>query len=90
MLTAQDGLRDRRGIRQRNPFSHGIVGNCQDFWCDPAPYFGQREPGTAMLGGRIVDYYKMYDIDLPMQLRTRNGSERNDVGAAREDAASFA
>ncbi|PYH41869.1 uncharacterized protein BP01DRAFT_359965 [Aspergillus saccharolyticus JOP 1030-1] len=61
--TARDGLRDGpRAARPRNPFSRGIITNCQDFWCDPAPYFGQREPGSAMLGGEIVNYNRMYEV----------------------------
>ncbi|KAL4819028.1 Palmitoyltransferase akr1 [Aspergillus spinulosporus] len=60
--TARDGLRDGpRAARPRNPFSRGVVTNCRDFWCDPAPYFGKREPGSAMLGGEIVNYNRMYE-----------------------------
>ncbi|RHZ58457.1 palmitoyltransferase akr1 [Aspergillus thermomutatus] len=55
--TARDGLRDGpRADRPKNPFSRGIITNCRDFWCDSAPYFGKREPGSAMLGGEIVNY----------------------------------
>lgn len=65
MAAAQDGLKDGQSHRRRqNPFSHGIVRNCQDFWCDPAPYFGTRQAGNSMLGGKVVNYYKMYDADL--------------------------
>ncbi|EGD94711.1 palmitoyltransferase [Trichophyton tonsurans CBS 112818] len=65
MAAAQDGLKDGRSHRRRqNPFSHGIVRNCQDFWCDPAPYFGTRQAGSSMLGGKVVNYYKMYDAEL--------------------------
>ncbi|KAL4869977.1 Palmitoyltransferase akr1 [Aspergillus spectabilis] len=60
--TARDGLRDGpRAARPKNPFSHGLVTNCRDFWCDPAPYFGKREPGSAMLGGEVVNYNSMYE-----------------------------
>ncbi|KAK2750701.1 palmitoyltransferase akr1 [Myotisia sp. PD_48] len=67
MVTAQDGFRDGHGLRRnRNPFSRGVIRNCQDFWGDPAPYFGRREAGNSMLGGQIVNYYRMYDIiDMP-------------------------
>lgn len=60
--TAREGLRDGpRAARPKNPFSRGIATNCRDFWCDPAPYFGKREPGSAMLGGEIVNYNRMYE-----------------------------
>lgn len=39
----------------------GIVTNCKDFWCDPAPVFGRRENGAAMLGGNLVNYTMMYE-----------------------------
>ncbi|GAB1217155.1 palmitoyltransferase akr1 [Aspergillus terreus] len=62
--TARDGLRDGPGgaARPRNPWSRGVVTNCRDFWCDPAPVFGRREPGAAMLGGEVVNYTRMYEV----------------------------
>ena len=64
----QGGMKDdRRFRRRRNPFSRGVAGNCRDFWCDPAPYFGKREPGAAMLGGEIVNYNTMYEIPPKMR-----------------------
>lgn len=51
----------RRSQRRMNPFSRGVVTNCRDFWCDPAPYFGQREVGASMLDGNVVNYTKMYE-----------------------------
>ncbi|GFF85047.1 palmitoyltransferase akr1 [Aspergillus udagawae] len=70
--TARDGLRDGpRADRPKNPFSRGIIANCRDFWCDPAPYFGKREPGTAMLGGEIVNYNQMYEA--PMRMYSGGG-----------------
>ncbi|EAS35590.2 palmitoyltransferase akr1 [Coccidioides immitis RS] len=68
MATAQEGLGDRRAARAQNPFSRGIVTNCRDFWCDPAPYFGRRAPGSAMLNGEVVNYNDMYEV--PLRLRT--------------------
>ncbi|KAI1916247.1 palmitoyltransferase akr1 [Ophidiomyces ophidiicola] len=68
MATAQEGLRDRRAARYRNPFSYGIATNCRDFWCDPAPYFRRRDPGSAMLNGELVNYNRMYET--PLRLRT--------------------
>ncbi|KAI9653169.1 MAG: palmitoyltransferase akr1 [Trizodia sp. TS-e1964] len=73
VATAQDGL-DTSGSRRRknrNPFSRGVLVNCQDFWCDPAPLFGQRETGTAMLGGTVVDYSRMYEPPPRMRARAR-------------------
>ena len=67
MATAQDGLAEASTGRRRdrsNPFSRGIIRNCRDFWCDPAPIFGKRNTGEAMLGGEIVNYARMYDRPL--------------------------
>lgn len=70
--TASDGLRDGpRATQPKNPFSRGLVGNCRDFWFDPAPYFGRREPGSGMLGGEVVNYNEMYDV--PARLRRGGG-----------------
>ncbi|PGH17999.1 hypothetical protein AJ80_04620 [Polytolypa hystricis UAMH7299] len=71
VATAQNGLGDRRTQRAQNPFSRGIVTNCSDFWCDRSPYFGKREPGSAVLEGEAVNYTKMYE--LPLQLRRTGG-----------------
>ena len=43
--------------------------NCRDFWCDPAPVFGKRELGDAMLDGKVVNYTRMYEI--PPRMRRR-------------------
>ncbi|KKY23026.1 putative palmitoyltransferase akr1 [Phaeomoniella chlamydospora] len=48
--------------RPKNLFSRGIIGNCKDFWMDPAPYFGRRTGAYAMLGGQVVNYARMYDV----------------------------
>jgi hypothetical protein len=61
-----------RPRRQRNPFSVGCIQNCKDFWCDPAPIFGKRENGEAVLGGEVVNYTMMYDTPQPHR-RTRGG-----------------
>lgn len=64
--------------KKKNPYSRGCVSNCKDFWCDPAPVFGQRENGTAVLGGGKVDYTAMYESPTLMRLtgmRTRGGYE---------------
>ncbi|KAJ5791362.1 uncharacterized protein N7518_008373 [Penicillium psychrosexuale] len=71
--TAKDGLRDGpQATRPRNPFSRGVVTNCRDFWCDPAPLFGKRQTGVAMLGGEVINYHDMYET--PMRMRTGNRS----------------
>ncbi|KAL1967786.1 hypothetical protein VTN77DRAFT_2475 [Rasamsonia byssochlamydoides] len=62
-----------RSARQKNPFSRGIITNCRDFWCDPAPIFKKREPGSAMLDGEIVNYYRMYEPPLRMHSGGRRG-----------------
>ncbi|KAL8775315.1 MAG: hypothetical protein Q9209_000322 [Squamulea sp. 1 TL-2023] len=57
--------RKKRG----NPFSRGIIINCKDFWYDPAPYFGRRETGSAMLNGEVINYTRMYET--PSRIRIR-------------------
>ncbi|KAL3473630.1 hypothetical protein BJX99DRAFT_233260 [Aspergillus californicus] len=70
--TARDGLRDGpRATRPKNPFSRGVITNCRDFWCDPAPYFGKRESGSAMLGGEMVNYNRLYES--PLRMHTGGG-----------------
>ena len=67
---------NKNGPRQRrNPFSNGFLGNCKDFWCDPAPIFGKRENGAAMLGGQVVDYTAMYETPRLMTTRRRGGGD---------------
>ncbi|KAM4057272.1 ankyrin repeats (3 copies) domain-containing protein [Hirsutella rhossiliensis] len=64
--------------KKKNPYSRGCLSNCKDFWCDPAPIFGQRENGSALLGGGKVDYTAMYESPPLMRLtgiRTRGGYE---------------
>lgn len=66
VATAQGGV----GIRKRgNLFSRGIITNCKDFWCDPAPYFGRRENGDAMLDGEVINYTRMYETPPRMKAR---------------------
>lgn len=67
------------GSRKRgNPFSRGIVTNCRDFWFDPAPYFGRRETGVAMLGGDVVNYARMYET--PSRMKHRRPRQEADGG----------
>lgn len=80
LATAQDGLEGRsRRRRGQNQFSRGIVTNCRDFWCDPAPLFGRREAGAAMLDGNIVNYARMYEIPPRMKARRPRGSGQDDT-----------
>ncbi|KAK3358042.1 hypothetical protein B0T25DRAFT_540826 [Lasiosphaeria hispida] len=62
----------RRG--RRNPYSRGCVTNCKDFWCDPAPLFGRREMGAAVLGGNTVNYTDMYES--PRMMEASRGRAR--------------
>ena len=60
----------RSGRRKRkNPFSRGVITNCRDFWCDPAPYFGKRETGAAMLNGDVINYTRLYEVPPRMKMR---------------------
>ncbi|CAK7263616.1 palmitoyltransferase akr1 [Sporothrix epigloea] len=70
--------------RNQNPYSRGCVTNCRDFWCDPAPIFGQRETGSALLGGEPVNYTDMYETPRLMEA-VRKPS--NGTGAAYEAVA---
>ncbi|KAK5101329.1 palmitoyltransferase akr1 [Lithohypha guttulata] len=54
-----------------NPFSRGVIGNCRDFWCDPAPILKKRIPGDSYLSGEVVNYYYLYER--PSMLRSRGG-----------------
>ncbi|RMZ78510.1 hypothetical protein DV737_g3817, partial [Chaetothyriales sp. CBS 132003] len=67
LATASDASKGKMRSN-RNPFSRGVIGNCSDFWCDPAPLFGQRRNGDAYLGGQVVNYTTMYQAPL-MQYR---------------------
>lgn len=60
LVTASDAS-SAGNDRRRNPFSRGVITNCKDFWLDPAPYFGRRTVGEGMLGGKVVNYARMYE-----------------------------
>lgn len=75
IATATGGVRARR---RGNPFSRGIIGNCKDFWCDSAPYFGRRENGAAMLGGDVVNYSRMYET--PPRMKARRSPQGGESG----------
>lgn len=70
----------RSGPRKRgNPFSRGIITNCKDFWFDPAPYFGRRETGSAMLDGEVINYTRMYETPMRMRMRRSRGDQENRI-----------
>lgn len=79
--TAGAGGRNARRKRSSNPYSRGYLQNCRDFWCDPAPVFGVRETGDAMLGGQKINYTEIYESPAAMDLtmgppaRRRGGYE---------------
>ena len=79
MATASDARKGKLKQRRGNPFSRGIIGNCKDFWCDPAPVFGKRHSGDAFLGGEVVDYTKMYET--PLRMRRVGGMRYEGVAA---------
>ena len=64
--------------RKRNPFSRGIIRNCKDFWCDPAPYLRRRENGSGMLDGNVVNYTMMYEP--PLRTRRRGSGAEEHAG----------
>lgn len=78
LATAAGGLEAGNHRRRGNPFSRGIFTNCKDFWCDPAPLFGKRENGVAMLDGGVVNYTKMYET--PPRMKFRRPRQDGDSG----------
>ena len=84
LATASDASHGKmKSLDRGNPFSRGLIGNCKDFWCDPAPVFGRRSNGEAYLGGEVVDYSRMYDV--PMRLRRSRGMMYQRVSGADEE-----
>ncbi|GIZ43951.1 hypothetical protein CKM354_000716000 [Cercospora kikuchii] len=47
--------------KRTNPFTRGILRNCQDFWMD-GPVFGRKPINKGLLNGEVVDYAIMYDV----------------------------
>jgi palmitoyltransferase ZDHHC13/17 len=82
LATASDASHGKMKDRG-NPFSRGLIGNCKDFWCDPAPVFGKRVNGESYLGGEVVDYSRLYDV--PMRLRRAGGMRYESVATAGDD-----
>ena len=71
------GAANSKARRKRNPYSHGLLANCRDFWCDPQPFFGKRENGASVLGGDAVNYTNLYEnpawMDVARGRSTRRG-----------------
>ena len=86
VATTQSGLGSHdRSYARRNPFSRGVVTNCKDFWCDPAPYCRRRDLGVAMLDGQVVNYTRLYDMPLRIKRsgpRRGNGTNYESVNTA--------
>lgn len=59
--------------KKKNPYSRGYVQNCKDFWCDPAPMFGRRENGDAVLNGQRVNWTETYESPTAMDVGGRRG-----------------
>ena len=80
VATATGGFNGPRNQRmsKQNPFSRGIITNCKDFLCDPAPVFGKRDTGSAILGGEMVNYGSMYES--PPRMRSRPSRQGHGVG----------
>ncbi|KAI1781318.1 ankyrin [Hypoxylon cercidicola] len=62
--------------KKRNPYNKGLVQNCRDFWCDPAPIFGRRETGDAVLNGEKINYTEIYESPTAMNLGLTAGRSR--------------
>lgn len=74
-ITKDAGRGGSSAMRRRgNPFSRGVITNCKDFWCDPAPLLkpNKKNGGEALLGGGPVDYFNMYET--PPRMRASGGS----------------
>jgi hypothetical protein len=80
LATASDARKGKLQENTRsNPFSRGVIGNCRDFWCDPAPIFGKRHNGDGYLGGEVVDYTRLYEA--PLRMRRVGGMRYEGVAA---------
>lgn len=61
---------------RQNPFTRGCITNFNDFFCDPAPVFGRRNNGDAMLGGERVDYTQLYEPPPRSSMRAAPSGDR--------------
>ncbi|KAI1491035.1 hypothetical protein F5X96DRAFT_508130 [Biscogniauxia mediterranea] len=76
--TGRSAATAKKMRKKKNPYSKGYIQNCRDFWCDPAPVFGRRETGDAMLGGQRINYTEIYESPAAMNMglgRRRGGYE---------------
>jgi len=85
--TGRGAATGKKMRRKRNPYSRGYVQNCRDFWCDPAPVFGRRETGDAMLGGRKINYTEVYESPAMMELGGSGGRRRGGYEAVSAEEA---
>lgn len=59
---SQQSKTERQRQKRSNPFTRGLLRNCQDFWAD-GPAFKRKENGCkGLLGGERVDYAILYDV----------------------------
>lgn len=84
MVTARHGRRVLDGqdastdpyASTKNPYSRGILRNCQDFWCSDGGAQGllrKKQNGLGLLGGQEVDYTQLYDLSRVGQATHRGG-----------------
>lgn len=59
--TAREGIpgKANRVARWRNPFDHGVIVNCQDFWHASDGI----NPGVGWVNNHKVDFYSLYSCD---------------------------
>jgi len=73
--------------RRENPFTRGVLRNCQDFWFDGGGFkslWKGKESGSGLLGGEAVDYKTMYKVPAGSGMRYRSGGYES-VPAAEEE-----
>lgn len=87
LATALFGSRaaEAQALSRKNPFSRGFVQNLRDFWCDPAPLFGSRVNGQAMLDGERVDYTMLYEVPAKRRRGGRAGQGYEAVSSGEGD-----
>ena len=73
---ATSGHGKNKRKNKKNPYSKGYMQNCKDFWCDPAPVFGRRETGEAMIGGRKINWTDVYESPALMDAGLASGGRR--------------
>lgn len=76
IATAVHGSRADEVMKRKreNPFTRGMVQNLKDFFTDPAPIFGHRHNGEAVLGGELIDYAKLYEAPSRLSATRLGGS----------------